>query len=101
MNAKAPTSRYRWGVLCRVLLAGAGGYAITALACTVLAHGLVALGVMERAPAVLFSTLPSFALYTVVALWAFHVRSVRRVAALLAVSTALLGAALLALKEWG
>jgi len=92
------TMRYRWVVLLRVLLAALGGYAFTALACAVLAHGLVAAGVMERAPAMLLSTLLSFVLYTVVVLWVFHVRSVLRVVAWMAGSAALLGAALLALK---
>lgn len=100
---KAPTmltARYRWAVLCRVLLAVLGGYGVTALACSVLAHGLVNFGAMERAPAVLLATLLSFVLYTVIVLWAFHVRSVLRVAAVLAASTAFLGLALRGLGGW-
>ncbi|WP_027014562.1 hypothetical protein [Comamonas composti] len=95
---QAQTLRYRWAVLCRVLLAVLGGYGLTALACAVLAHGLVAVGAMERAPAVLLATLLSFVLYTVVALWVFHVPRVQRVAAVLAAWALVLAAALLALK---
>lgn len=94
------TRRYRWSVLLRVVLAGAGGYAITALVCAAMAHGLVALGAMDRAQAVLLATLLSFVLYTALALWVFHVRSVWRVAVIQAASAALLGAVWLALKGW-
>lgn len=94
------TRRYRWGVLLRVVLAVAGGYAITALACAAMAHGLVALDAMDRAQAVQLATLLSFVLYTVLVLWVFHVRSVWRVAAVQAASAALLGAVLLALRGW-
>ena len=95
---KAQTRRYRWAVLLRVLMATLGGYALTALACAVMAQVLVALGAMQRAPAVLLSTLLSFVLYTAVTLWAFHVRSLLRVMAWMAGSAALLTAALQALK---
>lgn len=78
---KAQTTRYRWAVLLRVL-----------------AHALAAVGAMQRAPAVLLSTLVSFLLYTAVALWAFHVRNLLRVMAWMAGSAALLTAALQALK---
>lgn len=95
---QTPTQRYRWAVLCRVLLAVLGGYGITALACAVLAHGLVVLGAMERAPAVQLLTLLSFLLYTVVVLWVFHVPRVWRVAAVLAAWALVLAAALAVLK---
>ena len=39
---KAQTRRHRWAVLLRVLMATLGGYALTALACAVMAHVLVA-----------------------------------------------------------
>lgn len=103
MKAQAMTQtqalRYRWGVLCRVLLAVLGGYGITALACTVLTHGLVALGAMGRASAVQLLTLLSFVLYTVVVLWVFHVPRVPRVAAVLAAWALVLAAALVVLKD--
>ena len=92
------TRRYRWAVLLRALMATLGGYALTALTCAVLAHALVAVGAMPRAPAVLLSTLISFLLYTAVALWAFHVSSLLRVTAWMAGSAVLLTAALQALK---
>lgn len=95
---QAQTRRYRWVVLLRVLMATLGGYALTALACVVLAHALVALGTMQPAPAVLLSTLLSFVLYTAVALWVFHVRSLPRVAAWMAGSAAVMAVALQALK---
>lgn len=95
---QAETRRYRWAVLLRVLMATLGGYALTALACVVLAHALVALGAMQPAPAVLLSTLLSFVIYTVVALWVFHVRSLPRVAAWMAGSAAVMAVALQALK---
>lgn len=88
------TARYRWGVLCRVLLAVPGGYGVTALACALLAHALVALGALDRAPAMLLASLLGFVLYTAVVLWAFHVQRLRRVAAVLLGTGALLGAAL-------
>ncbi|WKL16234.1 hypothetical protein QYQ99_01295 [Comamonas testosteroni] len=95
---KAQTRRYRWAVLLRVLMATLGGYALTALACAVMAHALVVVGAMQSAPAVLLSTLLSFVLYTAVALWVFHVRSLLRVMAWMTGSAALLTAALQALK---
>ncbi|AIJ46687.1 hypothetical protein O987_12820 [Comamonas testosteroni TK102] len=95
---QAETRRYHWAVLLRVLMATLGGYALTALACVVLAHALVALGAMQPAPAVLLSTLLSFVIYTVVALWVFHVRSLPRVAAWMAGSAAVMAVALQALK---
>jgi len=95
---QAETRRYHWAVLLRVLMATLGGYALTALACVVLAHALVALGTMQPAPAVLLSTLLSFVLYTAVAVWVFHVRSLPRVAAWMAGSAAVMAVALQALK---
>lgn len=95
---QAETRRYHWAVLLRVLMATLGGYALTALACVVLAHALVALGAMQPAPAVLLSTLLSFVIYTVVALWVFHVRSLPKVAAWMAGSAAVMAVALQALK---
>lgn len=93
-TAARRTARYRWGVLCRVLLAVLGGYGVTALACALLAHALVALGAMDRAPAVLLASLLGFVLYTGVVLWAFHEQRLRRVSTVLLGMAALLGAAL-------
>lgn len=95
---RAQTRRHRWAVLLRVLMAALGGYALTALACAVMAHVLVAVGAMQRGPAVLLSTLLSFLLCTAVALWVFHVRSLLKVAAWMAGSAAVMAVALQALK---
>lgn len=96
----AQARRYRWAVLWRVLLACLGGYAVTALACMVFAHVLVAVGLLARAPAVLLSTLLSFVLYTAVVLWVFHERRLRRVSALLLGSSAVLAGMVFALERW-
>lgn len=45
-------------------LAVLGGYGVTALACALLAHALVALGAIDRAPAVLLASLLGFVQYT-------------------------------------
>lgn len=100
MRTAGQTVRYRWGVLCRLLLAVVGGYGITAQTCVVLAHALPALGAMERSHAVLLATLISFVLYTVVVLWAFHEQRLTRVAAVQAGAAAVLAGTLLALKVW-
>lgn len=93
-TAARSTARYRWGVLFRVLLAVPGGYGVSALACALLAHALVALGAMDRAPAVLLASLSGFVLYTAVVLWAFHVQRLQRVAAMLLGAGVLLAVAL-------
>lgn len=94
MKTTTPGAAQRWQLwqlLCRVLLAIVGGYATTALACMLLAQALVALG-LERAAAVLWTTLSSFVLYTLAGLWAFHAQRLARVALVLLVMPALLAA---------
>ncbi|WP_294255776.1 hypothetical protein [uncultured Comamonas sp.] len=97
-TSRSQARRHCWAVLLRVLMAVLGGYVLTALACSVLAQVLVAVGAMQRAPAVQLSTLISFVLYTAMALWVFHVHSLSRALARMAVSAVLLGGALLALE---
>lgn len=92
------SAAYRWAVLLRVLVSCVGGYVLTGLVCSVLAQMLALTGWMQRANAVLLTTLTSFVLYTVVVLWAFHVPSVRRVCAVFGGGIALSGLALWALK---
>lgn len=69
---------YRWGVASRVLAAGLGGYALAALGSSALALLLVRASLLARADAVLWSSLLSFALYAVAALWVFSARSATR-----------------------
>ncbi|MET0322594.1 MAG: iron transporter [Duganella sp.] len=77
------TARYRWEVAGRFLLAGAGGYVLTALLTTVLALALprlpASVSSVSQAEAVLTASLLSFALYTLFVLWVFAVRSAWRV----------------------
>lgn len=91
-------ARYRWQVTSRVIAAALGGYALTSLAVAVCALALPRLGGTSLAQATLIATLWSFALYTGVAIWVFSTRSARRAWAGLAGWSALLGAALFALK---
>jgi putative flippase GtrA len=72
------TARYRWEVAGRFLLAGVGGYGLTALLSTVLALALPALPGVSRAEGVLIASLLSFAFYTLFVLWVFATRSAWR-----------------------
>lgn len=75
-----------------------GGYAIAALATMLLARGLP----MERSEATVAATLISFAVYAVVALWAFAVRDVTRFWLwLLVLAVGLAGASWLAIVMGG
>ncbi|MGC4027630.1 MAG: DUF3649 domain-containing protein [Steroidobacteraceae bacterium] len=67
--------RYRLGVAARVLVAVAGGYAVTALTTVLLAL----IWPVPKAQSVLAADMLSFALYVVVVIWAFAVRSLIRV----------------------
>ena len=77
------TARYRWQVAGRFLLAGVGGYVLTALLSTVLALALPALPAalfnLSRAEGVLIASLLSFTFYTLFVLWVFATRSAWRV----------------------
>ena len=76
------TARYRWEVAGRFLLAGVGGYVLTALLSTVLALALPALPAalfnLSRAEGVLIASLLSFAFYTLFVMWVFATRSAWR-----------------------
>jgi len=82
---------YRAGVAVRLLAAIVGGYALTAIAMSLLAVLLPA----SRVDAVMTATLLSFPLYAVAIMWAFAARSAWRAWAGL-----LLPSALLALALW-
>lgn len=73
------TARYRWEVAGRFLLAGVGGYGLTALLSTVLALALPWLPGVSRAEGVLIASLLSFTFYTLFVLWVFATRSAWRV----------------------
>jgi hypothetical protein len=77
------TARYRWEVAGRFLVAGVGGYVLTALLATALALALpwlpASLWSVSRAEAVLIASLLSFAFYTLFVLWVFATRSAWRV----------------------
>ena len=73
------TARYRWQVAGRFLLAGVGGYVLTALLSTVLALALPWLPGVSRAEGVLIAGLLSFMFYTLFVLWVFATRSAWRV----------------------
>ena len=73
------TARYRWEVAGRCLLAGVGGYVLTALLSTVLALALPWLPGVSRAEGVLIASLLSFTFYTLFVLWVFATRSAWRV----------------------
>ncbi|RIV80915.1 iron transporter [Aurantiacibacter xanthus] len=93
MSGKIETmsARYRWTVASRVAAAALGGYALTSAATVV----LTLLWPLPKAQALLAASMLSFVLYTIVVLWAFHCRSLRRVWTVMA-----LGTAMLALAAW-
>ncbi|KQN79636.1 hypothetical protein ASF04_03960 [Duganella sp. Leaf61] len=81
MSAKTTgvSARYRWEVAGRFVLAGVGGYGLTALLSTVLALALPWLPGVSRAEGVLIASLLSFTFYTLYVLWVFATRSAWRV----------------------
>jgi hypothetical protein len=83
------TARYRWEVAGRFLLAGVGGYGLTAQLSTVLALALPWLPGVSRAEGVLVASLLSFTFYTLFVLWVFATHSAWRVW-LIAISACLL-----------
>lgn len=68
------TAAYRWSVASRVLAAAVGGYALTSAATVLLALVWPA----PKAQAVLWATMISFTVYTVVVIWVFCTRSAGR-----------------------
>ncbi|MDR7052459.1 hypothetical protein J2X54_004964 [Duganella sp. 3397] len=73
------SARYRWEVAGRFVLAGFGGYVLTALLSTVLALALPWLPGVSRAEGVLAGSLLSFTFYTLYVMWVFATRSAWRV----------------------
>ena len=87
--------RYRAAVASRAVVAVAGGYLLAAAGAAVGAHAMVRLG-MPRADAALASTLLSFIVHAVAALWAFGCASAWRAWA----GVVLPGAALALIAWW-
>ncbi|TYQ07114.1 UNVERIFIED_ORG: hypothetical protein JN05_04117 [Zoogloea ramigera] len=73
------SARYRWEVAGRFVLAGVGGYGLTALLSTVLALALPWIAGVSRAEGVLIASLLSFTFYTLYVLWVFATCSAWRV----------------------
>jgi hypothetical protein len=91
-------ARYRCMVASRALAGAAGGYALASLFTAVLAVGLPRVSDTGRASALLTATLLSFAVYAAAVIWACSARSALRAWAGIAVPSAVLAAALWALK---
>jgi hypothetical protein len=85
-------------VASRALAGAAGGYALASLFTAVLAVGLPRVSDTGRASALLTATLLSFAVYAAAVIWACSARSALRAWAGIAVPSAVLSAALWALK---
>lgn len=90
--------RYRCMVASRALAAALGGYALASLFTAVLAVGLPRMSDTSRASALLMATMLSFAVYAVAVIWAFSTRSALRAWAGIVLPSAMLAAALWALK---
>lgn len=90
-KAKALTPAYPWSVFSRVLAAALGGYALSSAA-TVL---MTLLWPAPKAQAVLWATMLSFTVYTVVVIWAFCTPTAKR-----AWMGTLLGTAVLSGLAW-
>ena len=84
MNAPLETSRisalarYRWAVASRVVAAALGGYGLSAAFAAMLGLVLVRWVGMAKADAVTLSTMLSFVVFMVAALWVFACRSAGR-----------------------
>lgn len=92
MSTAASVSRcYRWAVASRVVAATFGGYALSAAATVLVAL----LWPAPLAQAVLWATMLSFTVYTVVIVWVFTTRSAAR-----AWAGVLIGAAVLSALAW-
>ncbi len=83
----ASPGHYRLAVASRCVAAIVGGYVVSALCAALLALLLP----LVRVEAVLASTMLSFAIYTVIVMWAFYEASLRRVWMALAGASAALG----------
>lgn len=87
-KAAALTAAYRWAIASRVAAAIVGGYVLTS-AVTVL---MALLWPAPKAEAVLWATLLSFTVYTVVVIWVFTTRTATRAWVGLVAGTALISA---------
>lgn len=98
MSTAASVSRcYRWAVASRVVAATFGGYALSAAATVLVAL----LWPAPLAQAVLWATMLSFTVYTVVIVWVFTTRSAARAWAGVLIGTAVLSALAWWLKAGG
>lgn len=77
MNCCDAESRRRWSVASRVLAGMLGAYCLTSLATAALSLVLTRIG-MNRVEAVTAATLVSFAIFAIIALSMFHIRSAMR-----------------------
>ncbi|WP_225042839.1 DUF3649 domain-containing protein [Xanthomonas campestris] len=77
-SSQASPWRYRGAVAGRVLAASVGGYALTASGSSVAAQLLARVAGMAPGIAVLATTLLSFVVYTLLAMWMFRARSAWR-----------------------
>lgn len=91
------SARYRWTVASRVAAAALGGYALSSAATVLMAL----LWPAPKAQAVLWATMLSFVIYTVVVIWAFTTRSATRAWAGMLIGTAVLAALAWLLKNGG
>jgi len=86
---------HRRGVVAnRVAAAVIGGYVFSSLATATFARWLPAIAGISRAEGTLAAILCGFVLYTLVVLWAFSIRSVRRVWMVLVIGSAVLAVSL-------
>lgn len=77
-----------WLLTCRAVVAVVGGYALTSTSMLLLARTLP----VALPDAIMFVMMLSFAVYTVLFIWAFTARSVSRVCTLLSLGSVLCGA---------
>lgn len=89
---------HRWGIVSRVMAAGAGGYLLSALAMSALALIWPAVAGVSQAVGVLAGTLLSFVVYTAIGVGVFGARSAGRAWTLIAVACLVSGLALLGLR---
>ena len=91
-------ARYRWMVASRVLAGAVGGYVLASLCTAVLALLLPRVSDTGPASALLTATMLSFAVYAGAVVWVFSTRSALRAWAGMGLPSAVLFAALLALR---
>jgi len=82
------SANYRWSVASRVAAATLGGYGLTSAATVLLALVLP----LSKANAVVTASMLSFALYLLVVIWTFSIRSATRAWLWIVGTTTILGA---------